>query len=658
MKFLVIGTAGHIDHGKSTLVRALTGIDPDRLKEEKARGITIDLGFAHTTSGDTTLAFVDVPGHERFVKNMLAGATGIDVLLLVVAADESVMPQTREHFDICRLLDIRNGVIALTKADLVDADTIDLVTLEVRELVAGSFLADAAIVPVSATTGRGLDALREALLRAASHVERRRADAAFRMPIDRVFSVRGFGTVVTGTVAAGRAGVDDALDILPSDRTVKVRALQGHGAALQEVGAGQRAAINVSGVEVGDVKRGDCLVTPGSFHTTQRLDAVVEVLPTARPVRHGMRVRFHHGTGETLGRLAISRVISEEATGQPAPVNGDTTAPSMEIPPGARAYARLRLEKPVVIVRGDRFVLRAYSPPVTIAGGLVLDPQAPRTAIRTQAGRTRFARLDPGPQGDPRAPDTLDRVVSTFVAERGPLGLGRSALTTRVGLPRSAVDNVIQRLSAARTIVTVDQLLVPADVLRVREESLVSLLGDYHRAQPLSEGLPREEARERLFARAAPALFDAAVQHLADTGRIVGRERLALATHRISLSAEQEDVRSRVEDALRGAGLRPPDAKTMAMDLAVPADAVDQALKVLLRQKAVLKVDTLWFHADVLERLKAEVRALKGERDEARVDVATFKDHYGVTRKFAIPLLEYLDRERVTRRVGETRVVL
>ena len=306
MKHVVIGTAGHIDHGKSALVRALTGIDPDRLKEEKARGITIDLGFAHYQAGETNFAFVDVPGHERFVKNMLAGASGIDCVLLVIAADESVMPQTREHFDICRLLHVAGGVVALTKVDLVDAETVELVRLETHELIAGSFLEGVPIVPVSANTGLGLPELRAALAGVARDVLGRPETGPARLPIDRAFSVKGFGTVVTGTQVSGRIGVDSELVVLPSNRRVKVRGVQVHGQKQPFVGAGQRAAVNLVGIEVTEVSRGDTLATPGCFEVTRRFDAVIELLSSARPLRHGARGRFHQGTSEVLGRIAVA----------------------------------------------------------------------------------------------------------------------------------------------------------------------------------------------------------------------------------------------------------------------------------------------------------------------------------------------------------------
>src|SRR5436309_849774 len=365
-KSVVVGTAGHIDHGKSALVLALTGTDPDRLKEEKARGITIDLGSAHQTIGGINFAFVDVPGHERFVKNMLAGAGGIDLVVLVVAADESVMPQTREHFDICRLLRVPAGLVALTKSNLVDTEMLELVRLEVRELVEGSFLEGAAIVPVSARTGAGLDEFRRALVDASSRVVGRTANAVARLPVDRVFSMKGFGTVVTGTLMSGRIATDDEIAIAPGDTRVKVRGVQVHGAREREAIAGQRAAINLGGVAVDAISRGQNLVTPGAFEDTRLADAVVEVLPGAKPLKHGMRVRFHQGTAELLGRVAV---IGPAELAEPAEQSSSARSAGSAryvvpaIAPGSRAFVRFRLEAPAVLARGDRYILRAYSPP-------------------------------------------------------------------------------------------------------------------------------------------------------------------------------------------------------------------------------------------------------------------------------------------------------
>jgi selenocysteine-specific elongation factor len=614
MKSVVIGTAGHIDHGKSSLVLALTGTDPDRLKEEKARGITIDLGFAHARAGEVDLAFVDVPGHERFVKNMLAGVGGIDAVLLVVAADESVMPQTREHFAICRLLRIPRGVIAITKRDLVDAETLAVAQMEARDLVRGSALAEAPIVPVSARTGEGLDALREALAATAAASLERPAGGAPRLPIDRVFSMRGFGTVVTGTLTAGTLHADDELLVLPAGRRVKIRGLQVHGAARRQAGAGRRVAVNLGGVEVADLRRGDTLTTAGAFDVTRRFDAAIELLADAKPLRHGARVRFHHGTAELLARVAL--------------------ASGAEIAPGDRAFARIRLEGPAVLTRGDRFVLRQYSPSLTIGGGTVLDPLPSRSPIRTPAAHARFARLA---GSDAEA-------AAAFVEEARGSGIETAALARRAGAAPSGA------------VVRIGSLVFGAAVVADLETRLLAALDAYHRAQPLAEGMPREEARERVFGAAAPALFDAVVERLTKAGTLSGRDRLALPGRGVSLSAEETRAQTVIEQAFRDAGLAPPEVTAAAAAAGVSPPVADRVARLLLRQKTLVRLDTIVFHAAALERLKHDVMEMKGTR--ATVDVATFKERFGVSRKFAIPLLEWLDRERVTRRVGDARQIL
>ena len=622
MKAVVIGTAGHIDHGKSSLVLALTGTDPDRLKEEKQRGITIDLGFAHARVGDADLAFVDVPGHERFVKNMLAGVGGIDAVLLVIAADESVMPQTREHFAICRLLQIPRGVIALTKTDLADPDMVELAAMEARGLVAGSALEDAAIVPVSARTGAGLDALRAALAAAAAAARPRTPDGAPRLPIDRAFSMRGFGTVVTGTLTQGTLHVDDELVLLPSVRRVKIRGLQVHGAAVDAAEAGRRVAVNLGGVEVADVRRGDTLTAPEAFAVTRRFDATVEVLADAKALRHGARVRFHHGTAELLARVALAT--------EPA-----SRAPLTELLPGRCAYARIRLEAPAVLRRGDRFVLRQYSPPVTLGGGIVLDPVPARTPVRTAAAAARFERL---------AMSDADAAMA-FVEESRAAGIPAAALARRAAGAVPAGD-----------VVTVGGTVFSAAVVRDLEAKLLTELDGYHRAQPMAEGMPREEARGRVFGAAGQALFEDVVRRLARDGRIAGRDRIALAGRGASLSEEETRARDGLDRAFRDAGLAPPDLAAAATTAGVAPAVADRVSKLLVRQKTLVRVDTLLFHAEALERLKREIVGLKGTA--AKVDVAAFKERYGLSRKYAIPLLEWLDRERVTRRVGDARVIL
>jgi selenocysteine-specific elongation factor len=649
---IVVGTAGHIDHGKSTLVLALTGTDPDRLKEEKARGITIDLGFAHQTIDDVNVAFVDVPGHERFVKNMLAGAGGIDLVALIVAADESVMPQTREHFDICRLLHVPAGVVVLTKADLVDADTLELVQMEVRELVAGSFLEGAPMLAVSAKTGEGLDALRSALAAMSRRVLGREVDAVTRLPIDRVFTMKGFGTVVTGTLVSGRIAADAELVVAPGGRRVKVRGVQVHGQKQPEATAGQRAAINLAGVEVDDLSRGQALVTPGAFEETRVADATIEVLPGAKLLKHGARVRFHQGTAEVLGRVSLIKPGSSAAAGRsPEP---------LALEPGGRGFVRLRLEAPAILARGDRFILRAYSPPVTIAGGLILDPRPPRTAIRTAAALARCEHLAFDPASSERGV-AEERALAVMVDDAGAAGLSFAAMTSRAGIDPRHVEARANALAGAKRAVRAGDVLVSASIYTQLKDGIVKALTAHHKGQPLSAGVPREELREQLFARGHAAVFDRALVDLAagSPPAIFVKDRVALTTHRLELTPEEERAREALERAYRDGGLRPPDAAAIAAAVDAPPPIVDRMLKLLVRQKALVKVDVLLFHDEALKALKAEVAALKHSAGaEARIDVATFKERFGVSRKFAIPLLEYLDRERVTRRTGETRVVL
>jgi len=644
MRSVVVGTAGHIDHGKSALVWALTGSDPDRLKEEKERGITIDLGFAHWQKGGFNFAFVDVPGHERFVRNMLAGVGGIDCVLLVIAADESVMPQTREHFEICRLLRIPAGLIALTKSDLVDEDTLELVRLETKELVAGSFLDDAPMVPVSSKTGQGLQALGDRLLEIGRRVPARFAGGPVRLPIDRVFSIKGFGTVVTGTLVSGEIAHEDELQLLPGTRWVKVRGLQVHGSRQPRATAGQRVAVNLGGIEVTGIVRGDTLVTPLSFEPTTRLDAVLELVPGARPLRHGSRVRFHQGTGEVLGRVAIAQALSGSAGAEP------------QVPASGRAYVRIRLESPAVVTRGDRYILRAYSPPATIAGGSVLDPHPPRAGVRTSAGLARFRALDPA-DAPPGERDLVPVVL--MMEESGAAGLPVGRLTSRVGIAPRAVPEVVDRLVGKGVATPVGEVLVASRVVDELKEQLLARVGDHHRAEPLSEGIPREEVRERLFAHASGALFERVLADLVSAGKLVARDRLALTSHQVKLSPEEAKARERLEQAFREAGLKPPDQALLAGQLGLPDDLVDRMTRLLVRQKVLVRVEGLLFHEQALARLKQDVAALRtASAAPARIDVAGFKERYGVTRKYAIPLLEYLDRERVTKRSGDARTII
>ena len=627
MKHVVIGTAGHIDHGKSSLVLALTGTDPDRLREEKTRGITIDLGFAHTVEEGVALSFVDVPGHERFVRNMLAGVGGMDLVMLHVAADESVMPQTREHFDICRLLHVPAGLVVVTKSDLADPAMLDVVRLEIEELVAESFLEGAPVVAVSARTGAGLPELRRSLVRLAATAATRPCEGPPRLPIDRVFSMKGFGTVVTGTLISGRLGVDDELVLQPSGRTVKIRGLQVHGAPQAEAIAGQRVAANLAGVDAVDLVRGETLTGVDCVSVSRHADVRIELLAAARSLRHGARVRFHQGTRELLGRVALPDAA--------------------EIRPGAAGWARVHLEAPAVIVRGDRFIVRAYSPLSTIGGGTVLDPLPPRRGVRTPAGIARFGRLSSREPGD---------AVLAMIDETGLNGFSEHHLVGRAGVKWSDRDRVVIQLEphVLRTAGT----LISRSHIAAAEEALLTTIGRYHAQHPLEEGIPREELRERVFGAAPFVAFDAVVRALAERGRLVARDRVALAGHRLALSDEERRARDAVVEILREAGLTPPDAAAIAARIGAEPHVIERMVMLLVRQKVLVRAGELIFHQSALTELKAHIRSLKATGVAATVDVGAFKERYNVSRKFAIPLMEFLDRERVTRRIGDTRHIL
>src|SRR5688572_9139669 len=627
MKHGVIGTAGHIDHGKSSLVLALTGTDPDRLQEEKARGITIDLGFAHTVEEGIALSFVDVPGHERFVRNMLAGVGGMDLVMLHVAADESVMPQTREHFDICRLLQVPSGLVVLTKSDLVDSSMLDVVRLEVRELVAGSFLEGAPIVAVSARTGAGLADLRRTLAGLARSARTRPAEGPPRLPIDRVFSMKGFGTVVTGTLISGRINIEDEVVCQPSGRSAKVRGLQVHGERREEAIAGQRVAVNLAGVDVADVARGETITQPEAVSVTGVADTRIGLLPSAKPLRHGARVRFHQGTRELLGRVSLPELS--------------------EVSPGASAFARIHLEAPAVLARGDRFILRACSPLTTIGGGTVLDPLPPRRGVRTSAGIARFARLA---EAEPPA-----AVALTMIEEAGLSGLPVGQLVRRAGVPWSHGDEVRAELDGRA--VQVGTVLVSASRLAAAAEAMLAALAQYHADHPIAGGMPREELRARIFGKAPAAVFEHAVHSLVERGHVVARERIALPGRGMALSPDESRARDAILEVLGGAGLAPPEPALLATRIAATREVVDRIANLLVRQNEIVKIGDLLFHAAALTRLKTEIRSLK-QTGAATLDVAAFKDRYKLTRKYAIPLLEFLDRERITRRVGDIRHIL
>jgi len=622
VRSFIVGTAGHIDHGKSALVLALTGTDPDRLKEEKERGITIDLGFAHADLGGGVVAsFIDVPGHERFVRNMLAGAHGLDAVLLVVAADESVMPQTREHFHICRLLGIPRGLVALTKCDLADAETQALAEMEVRELLAGSFLEDAPILKVSARTGQGLEGLRRGLLDMARQAAERPAGGLLRLPVDRVFTLRGFGTVATGTLVSGRLEGGEEVEILPSGRRARVRGLQVHGRAVDGVAAGSRAAVNLAGLEVDELARGDVLARPGTVLASSILDVELTLLPGEKPLKDQARVRVHIASAERLARVRLLQVA--------------------RLDPGQTARAQLRLERPAAAGRGDRLVVRSYSPASTIGGAVVLDPLPPRR--RRDASLASLAT-------------DLATTAGALVEEAGPVGIDAPTLAARLTVPLAGLAAALESRTGLVAVGRDPQRYVSARALDALAEEVRSLLQRFHADNPLKAGMPREELRRRLFSRAAAGAFERVLDGLTDRAELrVEAEAVALARHAVRLNPAEETTRQALLARAREAGLAGIDSSKPGV-AGGDTRLAERVVRVLLAEGRLRRVGEAVVDASALDDLKAEVR--RRWPPGTRLDVAGFKDLTGLSRKFVIPLLEYLDRERVTRRTGNDRLVL
>jgi selenocysteine-specific elongation factor len=631
-KSIIVGTAGHIDHGKSTLVEALTGTHPDRLEEEKRRGITIDLGFAFLEERGVRFGFVDVPGHERFVKNMLAGTSGIDVVLLVIAADEAIKPQTREHFDICRLLGIERGVIALTKSDLVDSDTAELVRLELEDFVKGSFLEGAPILPVSAKSGQGLAQLKNALFEQAQKVHEKQLDHYFRVPIDRSFPVKGFGTVVTGTLISGQIATGGEVELLPEKRLLRVRGLQTGGNTVERAQAGQRTAVNLAGIEHTAIQRGMVIAAPGRFTKTLRMDARLELLPSAPPLKNRATVHFHAGTAETIAAILLYD--------------------KPELLPGESAFVQLRASNEVVVARGDRFIVRQFSPVITIGGGQILDPLA-RRPTRKDTGRLAFLQ-------------TLERGANEqilfAVVQRNILGVGQEEIIARTGWRegevRAAAEN-LAKSGAVRLVSSEPLLLLAEPVFQEIAKKVLLRLDAFHKENPLSPGIPRQELRAAVGRRVRAETFRAVLEHLASQNKLLLQGELVKKPgSEVTLTAEEAQAKRQIEQAFANAGLAVPSVKEVLTQLAIESRRAEKILQILLREQVLVRVSAeLIFHREALARLPGLLQNYKKSKGE-RIGVPTFKELTGISRKYAIPLLEYLDRQRLTRRTGDERVIL
>jgi selenocysteine-specific elongation factor len=623
MRNIIVGTAGHIDHGKTALVRALTGIDTDRLEEERRRGISIDLGFAHLDlDRNTRLGFVDVPGHERFIKNMLAGVGGIDLVLFIIAADESIKPQTREHFEICRLLKIPKGIIALTKSDLVDRDILDLVRLEADEFVQGSFLDGAPIIPVSSTTGEGLPDLRDALAQMAGAVAPKDATRWFRMPIDRAFSMKGFGAVVTGTLVSGSVAAEQEIEIYPIGRRVRARGVQVHGSPVGKAVAGQRTALNLAGIEVHEIARGMVASEPGRFQPAQVVDTVFELLPGAHPLKHGAPVHLHTGSAEIE---ATARLIETQSA----------------MKPGARAHVRFVLREPVLVLPRDRFIVRMFSPVVTIGGGEVLDISAPERMKRAEAG-ARLRELD---RGSP------DGRVALLVREAA-YGMSGPQLIARTGLMPTELDGIASR--GDFVVIREPQLwLVDRSWTTEKGQALHAAVREFHNLHPLAAGMSREELRSRELPGAPGFVADAVIARVKTL--VSQGDLLRLAAHKVAFKDDEAAAVRKIEDAFEAAGLAVPSTTDVLAKSGVEQARARALLQILLKDGKLVKIgDELVFHRAAVTALKDQMQQHRGQR----FSVPDFKDWTGISRKYAIPLLEFLDREKVTRREGDARIVI
>ena len=630
-KHVIAGTAGHIDHGKSALIEALTGTNPDRLEEEKRRGITIDLGFAFLELDGVRFGFVDVPGHERFVRNMLAGVGGIDLVILVIAADESIKPQTREHFDICRLLGIPRGVVAITKADLVEPDVLGLVRLEAEEFARGSFLEGAPMVPVSAKTGAGLQTLKAELLRLAREVSPKNVSGHFRLPIDRSFAMKGFGTVVTGTLVSGSLQLGEEVELQPPGRRVRIRGLHSAGRAIERAVAGQRTAVNLAGVEHSEVARGMVLAPSRLFKPTPRVDARLTLLESAKPLKNRARAHFHQGTAETIAEIVL--------------LEGDALVPR------SSALAQLRLEKEILLLPGDRFILRQFSPVLTIGGGVVIDAHAAKHRRNDPATVPFLETLEHGSQEE----------ILVGLTGKLPRPLALRELVARTGWTELEIRSAVKPLAEKNRVRVISReplKIVASDFATQCAAAIRKSVEEFHRANPLLAGMPKQELRGSI-GHPDPDLFQAALDEAMRAGALaVAGDLVQRAGREIALTPEEARAKEIIEREFEHAGLTVPSFAAVLEKLPVERARAQKIFQILLREKTLIKVaEELAFHHTAVGRLRELLVGYKKQKGAA-LPVLAFKELTGITRKYAIPLLEYLDREHVTRRVGDQRVIL
>ena len=631
MKYIILGTAGHIDHGKSSLVKALTGTDPDRLKEEKERGITLDLGFASLDlpSGNR-LGIVDVPGHEGLIKNMLAGVGGIDIVMLVIAADESIMPQTREHLAICDLLHVKQGLIVLTKMDLIDKDWLGLVKDEVRDFVKGTFLEKSPIVPVSSKTGENLEGLKQELDRLAKDVAPKSPNGILRLPIDRVFTMKGFGTVITGTLHSGSVSQDQEVEVLPKGIVTKVRGIQSHGKASQRAVAGQRTAVNLQGLEKDQLSRGDTIVTRGFYAPTRNLDASLTLLKSsARVLKTGTRIRFYNTTQEVIGRV--------------------TLIGTNELKPGEEGYVQYRLESPVIVQHGDRYIIRFYSPVETLGGGMALNPRPRRHKTRTMTESVKnLTVLEKGP---------LQDKLAVLIAARALAGMEENEAIASVAADKQEIAAALSALVQNKQVVRVDNLFVHSSHLGEFEKKVLQTITAYHKVNPLKPGLDKEELKGALKLRLHPKLLNVTVDGLIKKKQLESDgQKLRIPGFKAAVGRDQEETKNKIVEAIKNGGPQPPIREELPQLFKISDRDARDLLKLLAEEGRIARVnDSIYLDRDALDMIRGGL--IKHLQEKKEITVAEFRDIAKTSRKFAVPLLEYFDSQKLTQRVGDKRML-
>lgn len=633
MKHLILGTAGHIDHGKTSLVKALTGIDTDRLKEEKARGITIELGFANLTlSGGYNFGIVDVPGHEKFVRAMVAGVAGMDLVMLVIAADEGIMPQTREHLDILRLLGIKSGLVALTKCDLVEKEWLELVTEEVRDFVVDTFLEGAPIVPVSSRTGEGLDRLKEALGTLAETAAEKKREGYYRLPVDRVFTVSGFGTVVTGTLLSGEINVGDEMEILPTGITGRVRGIQAHGSRSDKGLAGQRLAVNLQGVDLDQVHRGQVVVPRDIFRPTRAVDVRLDYLKSApRELKHRSTVRLHSATYEVPAQVIL---LDRDA-----------------LQPGESCFAQLRLREPALLLSGDSYIIRASSPQITVGGGVTLDPFPVRRRRRSDEALQLLDAL---------ATEDQQRTIALIISQSLLSGVSYEDIVIRCGLPKKIVDSALGALLTSAEAVQMNReprIFLAKEAVSTLKQVLVDALTTYMETNPLKEGMGKEELKTRLPKRSDQRFFTPLISSLEKEGKLIGeRDLVRLAGSQARASVRVDELGKKICTILKQAGIEPPTVKEMLAQCRCDEKLFRDNLAILVKNGEVVRISSEFYYAaeavnEIREKLVAYLH------DKGEIVPSEFRDMINLSRKFLIPLLEYFDTEKLTIRVGDKRIL-